>query len=471
MTPTTFDSNLRGGDHLCAIYETDAEWLGTAVPYFAEGLARREACVYVAPGTHAAHLEVALRAAGIDVDAQLRRGALRFATPEATYLRPGRFDPDVMIALWQELIDAAGAEGYTNLRVAGFPTWINDGVPGAERWVEYEAQVSDCFRGRRVIKLCMYDRRLFSPTVLLDVLRSHPFAVVQGAVRANPFAGMASARAESDRRKLDSDLEEALTRERAARDAAESACRKKDEFIAVFSHELRTPLAAAVVASALIDRLAPDDPRAVTAREVLGRQLDQARRLVDDLLDIERVTAGKVELAADRLDLAQLVRDSVAAILLPTHAFEIEARPAWILGDAARLRQVVENLITNAIKHTPVGRRIAMVVAEDGDEVVLRVEDSGAGIAPDLVGRVFDPLVQGPSPASKTKGLGLGLSVVRRLVELHGGRVEAFSAGIGQGSSFVVRLPAAPRAGDPTELDGRRGVSEQPSNLGRERRG
>ena len=104
--------------------------------------------------------------------------------------------------------------------------------------------------------------------------------------------------------------------------------------------------------------------------------------------------------------------------------------------------------MANAIKHTPVGGRIAVVVAEAGDEVVLRVEDSGAGIAPDLVGRVFDPLVQGPAPASKTKGLGLGLSVVRRLVELHGGRVEAFSAGIGQGSSFVVRLPAAPRAAD-----------------------
>ncbi|PYO17329.1 MAG: hypothetical protein DMD85_23830, partial [Candidatus Rokuibacteriota bacterium] len=256
-----------------------------------------------------------------------------------------------MIALWHELIDAAGAEGYTNLRVAGCPTWINDGVPGAERWAEYEAQVSECFRGRRLIKLCQYDRRLFSPTVLLDVLRSHPFAVVQGAVRANPFAGMASARAERDRRKPDQDLEDALTRERAARVAAEAACRRKDEFVAVFSHELRTPLAAAVVASALIERLPSNDPRAVTARAVLGRQLEQARRLVDDLLDIERINTGKIELARERVDLAALVRDSVAAILLPTHVFEIDARTAWVVGDAGRLRQVVENLITNAMKH------------------------------------------------------------------------------------------------------------------------
>ena len=444
MTPTTLDSDLRSGDHLCAIYDTDADWLVTAVPYFSEGLARHEACVYVAPESHAAHLEVALRAAGLDVDAHVRRGALRFATPEATYLRPGRFDPDVMIALWQELIDAAGAEGYTNLRVAGCPTWINDGVPGAERWAEYEAQVSECFRGRRLIKLCQYDRRLFSPTVLLDVLRSHPFAVVQGAVRANPFAGMASARAERDRRKPDQDLQDALTRERAARVAAEAACRRKDEFVAVFSHELRTPLAAAVVASALIERLPSNDPRAVTARAVLGRQLEQARRLVDDLLDIERINTGKIELARERVDLAALARDSVAAILLPTHAFEIDARTAWVIGDAGRLRQVVENLITNAMKHTPAGGRIVVSTVPEGEEIVLRVDDSGAGMPAELLGRVFEPLVQGPAPGGTAKGLGLGLSVVRRLVELHDGRVEALSAGIGHGSSFVVRLPAAP---------------------------
>jgi signal transduction histidine kinase len=446
MTSMTLESNLRDGDHLCAIYETDDEWLRTTVPYFVEGLARREACVYVAPEKNTAHLDVALRAAGVNVDAELRRGALRFATPEATYLRPGRFDPDVMISLWQELIDAAGAEGYTSLRVAGCPTWINAAIPGSERWAEYEAQISERFRGRRVIKLCEYDRRLFSPTVLLDVLRAHPFAVVRGSVRANPFAGMASARAESDRGKLDDGLADALARERTARLAAEAACRMKDEFIAVFSHELRTPLASAVVAAALIERLSPSDPRAATARDVLRRQLDQARRLIDDLLDIERVTAGKVELAAERVDLAQLVRDSVAGILTPSHHFEIEASPTRVIGDLGRLRQIVGNLLTNAMKHTPAGGSIRLSVREDGGEAVLRVDDRGGGMPPELVGRVFETFVQGHAPTSAPSGLGLGLSVVRRLVELHGGRVDALSEGLGHGSSFVVRFPAAPSA-------------------------
>ena len=242
MTPLTLEANLRAGDHVCAMYDTDAEWLRAAIPYFSEGLVRGEACVYVAPEKDTAQLEVALRAAGIDMDAALRRGALRFATAEATYLRDGHFDPDAIIALWQELIDAAEGNGYTNLRVAGCPTWVNEGVPGAERWAEYEAEVNEFFRGRRAIKLCQYDRRLFSPTLLLDVLGCHPFAVVRGAVHANPFAGMPSARA-------DHDLTDALARERTARLAAEAACRKKDEFIAVFSHELRTPLSSAVLAA------------------------------------------------------------------------------------------------------------------------------------------------------------------------------------------------------------------------------
>ena len=245
--------------------------------------------------------------------------------------------------------------------------------------------------------------------MLLDVLRSHPFAVVRGTVRANPFAGMASARADNDRRKLDDDLAEALARERAGRLAAEAACRQKDEFIAVFSHELRNPLASAVVAAALIERLPPADPRAATARDVLGRQLDQARRLVDDLLDIERVTTGKVELAAESVDLAQLVRDSAAAILVSTHEFQIDASPARVIGDLGRLRQVVSNLIANAVKHTPAGGRIRLGVAEDNGEVVLRVEDSGAGMPPDLLERAFDALVQGPRSASTPGGLGLGL--------------------------------------------------------------
>jgi len=240
------------------------------------------------------------------------------------------------------------------------------------------------------------------------------------------------------------DLAEALTRERSARLAAEAACRKKEEFIAAFSHELGTPLASAIVAATLIERLSPADPRAVTARHVLGRQLDQARRLVEDLLDLERVTTGTLELAAERVEVAQLARDSVAAIIVPTHEIRIEASPAWVVGDPHRLRQIIGNLITNAIKHTPAGGHLSLRVFHDDGAVVHRVDDTGRGMPADLVRRVLDALAQGEAPGGQPSRLGLGLSVVRILVELHGGRVEALSEGLGRGSSFIVRLPAAP---------------------------
>ncbi|PYM83396.1 MAG: hypothetical protein DME13_15760 [Candidatus Rokuibacteriota bacterium] len=413
MTPLTLEANLRAGDHVCAMYDTDAEWLRAAIPYFSEGLVRGEACVYVAPEKDTAQLEVALRAAGIDMDAALRRGALRFATAEATYLRDGHFDPDAIIALWQELIDAAEGNGYTNLRVAGCPTWVNEGVPGAERWAEYEAEVNEFFRGRRAIKLCQYDRRLFSPTLLLDVLGCHPFAVVRGAVHANPFAGMPSARA-------DHDLTDALARERTARLAAEAACRKKDEFIAVFSHELRTPLSSAVLAASLIERLPASDTRVATARDVLRRQLDQARRLVDELLDMERIATGQATLTTSRVDLAQLARECVAALPVRDHEFHVDARPAWVIGDLARLEQIVGHLLAHVAKHTPAGGRITLSVFDDADDVVLRVD--------------------GPAASPRAGARSLGLSLARRLVELHGGRVQD----TGDGPGHVVRLPAAP---------------------------
>ena len=198
-------------------------------------------------------------------------------------------------------------------------------------------------------------------------------------------------------------------------------CRKKDEFIAVFAHELRGPLASAVIAATLIERLPASDARAVTARQVLGRQLDQARRLVDELIDMERIATGQVELASSRIDLAQVVRECVEALPVRDHEFQVDARPAWVIGDLGRLEQIVAHLLADAAKHPPAGNRISVSVFEDGGDVVLRVDG------------------QGPAPRGSSRGL--GPSVARRLVELHGGRVDDSSDGPGH----VVRLPAAPR--------------------------
>jgi two-component system, sensor histidine kinase len=180
---------------------------------------------------------------------------------------------------------------------------------------------------------------------------------------------------------------------------------------------------------------------------------------VDDLLDVARVVTGKVVLRPEPLELARLVERALAAVTA-THRTDdrtitVQAEPVVVYADATRLEQVVTNLVVNALKYTPPGGEIAIAVQRDGAEAVLTVRDSGVGIAPDLLPRIFDLFVQGERSLQRTAGgLGVGLTLVRRLVELHGGRVTAASDGDGRGSTFTVRLPARREAerGDPSPM-------------------
>ena len=239
-----------------------------------------------------------------------------------------------------------------------------------------------------------------------------------------------------------------LERERAARTDAEAANHAKDEFLAMLSHELRNPLAAIGNASQVLVDLERQHAFGGRAVEIISRQTKHLSRLVDDLLDVGRVTAGKIVLTRQRVNLADAVEKSLSVCLvvgrLQGHETEVELAPVWVNGDADRLSQIIDNLLTNAIKYTPVGGRIRVQTLLEGDEAVIRVTDSGIGIAPDLLPRVFDLFTQEQRGLDRAQGgIGVGLTLVRRLVELHGGRVDAYSEGISMGSTFVVRLPRA----------------------------
>jgi two-component system CheB/CheR fusion protein len=234
--------------------------------------------------------------------------------------------------------------------------------------------------------------------------------------------------------------------EQRARQDAEAASRAKDEFLAMLAHELRNPLAA--VQSALAaGRL--DASRRESALEIVHRQINQLGRLVDDLLDVARITQGRIRLRKERIALGGVVESAVEAtrplmeqrehhvfLSLPSDEIRIEADPA-------RAEQIVVNLLTNAAKYTEPGGRIDVTVVCENDEAVLRVRDSGMGIAPNVLPHVFDLFTQSPRALDRAQGgLGIGLTIVRRLVELHGGRIAAHSDGIGRGAEFVVCLPA-----------------------------
>jgi signal transduction histidine kinase/DNA-binding response OmpR family regulator len=237
----------------------------------------------------------------------------------------------------------------------------------------------------------------------------------------------------------------------------QEADRRKDEFLALLGHELRNPLAPIRNAVEILRQ--PDAPAdtAAWAREIIDRQVRQVVRLVDDLLDVSRVTRGKIGLRRERLVAGRIVADAVETsrplVEQRGHRLTVTlpAEPLWLDADPTRLAQVLANLLNNAAKYTPDGGDIALTVEAEDDEVAFRVRDTGVGIPGGLLRSVFDPFTQlDPGQDRASGGLGIGLTLVKRLAELHGGRVRAHSNGPGQGSEFTVWLPRAdaPRNGD-----------------------
>jgi len=251
-----------------------------------------------------------------------------------------------------------------------------------------------------------------------------------------------------------------LTREIEERQAAEQQNHAKDEFLAMLGHELRNPLSAISSAAALLGLPGVQPDSATRARAIIVRQSRHLSRIVDDLLDLSRAMSGKILLSRQVLDMGALVLACVetfrATGRIADYQLRLDVAAVWVDGDATRLEQIVSNLIDNALKYTAPGGAIAIAVRVDDGEVVLTVSDSGVGIAAELLPHVFDVFVQGASTLDRTQGgLGIGLSLVRRLTELHGGTVAAHSDGARAGSTFTIRLPlATPAAKDGTAAQG-----------------
>ena len=271
-----------------------------------------------------------------------------------------------------------------------------------------------------------------TPNESLLVLQSFMILI---ALTALPMAALAIERAAL------------LERERGAHADADAASRAKDEFLAILSHELRNPLSAIGAAATVLDRLPPHDEReSLRWLAVIHRQTRHLARLIDDLLDVARVTVNKMNLKREPLELGTVVRRCVhsltaAAVVSPSR-IELDLETAWVDADPDRVEQIIDNLLGNAVKYTSAAGRIRVTVRVEPEQVLLRVEDDGVGIVRPLLPHVFDAFTQGGTAPARG-GLGIGLTLVRRLTELHGGSVAAHSNGQGQGSVFSVRLPRA----------------------------
>ena len=227
---------------------------------------------------------------------------------------------------------------------------------------------------------------------------------------------------------------------------SESASRAKDEVLAMLGHELRNPVGAIATAVHVLERTSkPDDPGA-PLRAIIARQTRQLTRLLDDLFDVSKLVSGKITLHRRPENLKataeRVVTSFAEAGRSSRHRVTVAGDAVMVEADPDRLEQMIANLLDNALKYTPAGGRVELEIAADGHDAVLRVRDSGAGMAPEMLPRVFDLFVQATQTLDRaTGGLGIGLTVVKRLVELHGGTVSASSAGVNRGSEFVVRLP------------------------------
>jgi PAS domain S-box-containing protein len=288
----------------------------------------------------------------------------------------------------------------------------------------------------------------------------------------------------SDRKHAEAERDQLLERERAARLEAEAANRLKDEFLATLSHELRTPLNAIVGWAAVLRGMALD-PELQRAVETIDRNARAQSQLIEDILDVSRIVTGKLQIAVAPVDLVSVLGAALDS-LRPSAAakqirVEVDLDPALppVAGDARRLQQVVWNLLTNSVKFTPAGGTVTVSAVRVGAQVRLQVRDTGAGIAPEFLPHVFERFRQADASTTRAHtGLGLGLAIVRHLVELHGGTVEAESAGAGQGAAFRVWLPAQPSppgpiageplpAAEPVQLPGVRAlvVEDDPDTL------
>jgi two-component system, sensor histidine kinase len=263
----------------------------------------------------------------------------------------------------------------------------------------------------------------------------------------NPDVMIATLRALMRVRRAERERSAALLHEREARQAAEDANRAKDDFLATLSHELRTPLNAILGWTTQLRNGSLKEEQQRRALEAIERSARHEWRLVNQLLDAASIRRGKLRLETGPIDLrsvaataVELVRPDAASKSI---AIEVEAEPVQTVGDAARLQQVITNLLNNAVQFTGESGRIRLVIRADHDSAIIRIDDTGIGIEPDFLPFVFDEFRQADLAKNAHGGLGLGLAISRHIVEMHGGSIRVHSDGLGRGASFTVQLPRA----------------------------
>jgi signal transduction histidine kinase/ActR/RegA family two-component response regulator len=465
-------------EHFVQFYESEDFFLDSLASYIAAGLSADEAVVVVATKSHLEALDNLLRQRGFDSAAAEQAGNYLPLNAHNTLVQlmvNGTLSAEQFKLLLGGAV-ARAARHSGRVRVFGELVallWADENYQDAIRLEKLwnELQTTQSFTlfcaypmaslGRYVLEepfaeVCTTHTRVIPGESYSALTESNEQlrAIVRLQQKASALEREISERqrAEESLRLAKAELEELLAREQIARSQADSANRMKDEFLATVSHELRTPLNAILGWAHMLRSGRLEGETAIRAIETIERNAKSQAQLVEDILDVSRMITGKLKLQMESVDIASVIDEAVDSVQLAADSKQIQLEVTLdptarnVLGDAGRLQQTVWNLVSNAIKFTPPGGRVTVKLERCDANIIICVSDTGQGISADFLPCVFDRFRQGDATSSRRHGgLGLGLAIVRHLVELHGGEVSVASEGEGRGATFKISLPAPVR--------------------------
>jgi signal transduction histidine kinase len=448
-----------GDGHLVQYYEKEGFLYDRVTDFMSDGLRGSDAAILIATRAHREGVESRLLGKGVDLPDLTAGGRYHALDAQETLSRfmvNGRLNPERFASTIGPVIRTARS-GDRRVLAFGEMVALLWAAGNRDAAIRLEELWNDLARKETFALLCAYPIRSFD-----DAGYAKPFADINAAHTWVTPAESYSIAEVDERNRVIAALQqkaaalEAETKQRAVLEGAlrgkidelAEVDRRKDEFLAMLGHELRNPLAPVTTALQIM-RIHENEPgRVARSREIVERQIQHMTRLIDDLLDVSRITRGKIELREQPLLLSSVIEHAIesARPLIDERghriSLDLPSEPVTFLADPARLSQVFANLLNNAAKYTEVGGRIWLRARVDGNELVIGVKDDGPGLTKDLRKHAFELFMQGPQTRGRARGgLGIGLTLVRRLVELHGGTVEALSDGPGSGTEFVVRLP------------------------------
>lgn len=460
----TMDNN----EHFVQFYETDLYLVNSVSDYIGSGLSAGDGCIVVATSEHRTGLDVRLQAYGLDITAAKTTGQYLSLDAEETlskFIVDGSPDRSRFIDVIQPAIARTGKG--RRVRVFGEMVALLWAQGNRTAAIQLEELWNTLHESLDFTLFCAYPIHAFGGESMAEPL-SDVCATHSRVIPAESYTALGDGderlRAVLDlqqkakwleaeiaqRKHAEERLRVSLAQEQIARSEAETANRMKDEFLATVSHELRTPLNAIIGWAQVLRSGRIDEATAARAVETIERNAKSQAQLIEDILDVSRAITGKLRLNLGSVDMASVINTAIDSMQLAADsknlhlAVTLDPKARHTSGDANRLQQVVWNLLSNAIKFTPSGGRVEVRLERADSDLQITVSDTGQGISSDLLPFVFDRFRQGDGSSTRRHtGLGLGLAIVRHLVEMHGGTVQAESDGEGLGSRFTIRLPLA----------------------------